>query len=238
MSKKRLLLISNSRKSGYRYLEHAENILPRFLGKEVKKALFIPFGGVNVSYEEYTQLPAERFRVFGYDLQSIHETPDPKKACLEAEAIVVGGGNTFHLLKKLYEADLLGVIREAVELGVPLIGWSAGSTVCCPTIQTTNDMPVVWPQALAALALVPFQINPHFTNALPEGFSGESREKRIEEFMSLHRNVYVVGLPENTILEVSSRSVRLHGEFPAKILLHGQAPVEYTSDDSLNFLLA
>ena len=98
-------------------------------------------------------------------------------------------------------------------------------------------MPVVWPHEITALGLIPFQINPHYTNALPEGFSGESREKRIEEFVSLHRNVYVVGLRENTMLEITGQSIHLHGEFPAKVFLHGQAPTEYTSEDSLHFLL-
>lgn len=238
MSKKKLLLISNSRKFGYKYLEHVEGVLTNFLGENVRKVLFIPFAVINISYEKGTQMPAERFRSFGYDLTSIHETRDPKKSCAEAEAIVIGGGNTFQLLKKLYDTDLLDTIRDAVESGIPLIGWSAGATICCPTIKTTNDMPVVWPHALDALELVPFQINPHYTDDLPTGFSGESREKRIGEFVSLHKKVYVVGLRENTMLEVKGQSIRLLGELPAKVFLQGQSPAEYTSEDSLNFLLA
>ncbi len=238
MSKRKLLLISNSRKLGDEYLEHAEEVITNFLGKDRRRALFIPFAACNISYEQYTQTPAERFRNFGYDLQSIHELKNHKTACAEAEAIVVGGGNTFQLLKKLYDTELLGPIRKAVESGIPFIGWSAGATICCPTIKTTNDMPVVWPHTPDALDLVPFQINPHYTDELPMGFSGESRERRIGEFVALHQKVYVVGLRENTMLEVQGQSIRLLGELPAKVFLQDQSPAEYTSEDSLNFLLA
>ncbi len=237
MPEKKLLLISNSRKYGCQYLEHVEGAIKDFLNTQVKKALFIPFAGITISFENFAQMTAERFRSMGYDMESIHESSDPQRACAEAEAIVIGGGNTFQLLKKLQEADLISPIRQAVDSGTLLIGWSAGATICGLTIQTTNDMPVAWPKVPDALALVPFQINPHYTDEVPPGFSGESREKRIAEFISLHRKVYVVGLRENTMLEIRGQSVRLLGPHPTKVFFYGKPPEEYTSAQSLDFLM-
>jgi len=236
MSKKQLLLISNSRQAGYPYLGHASTPIKEFLGKKVKEVLFVPFAGVVISYDNYSMMARKAFEELGYQLVSMHEVSDPVEAVSKAQAIVIGGGNTFHLLKQLYDSDLLKSIRDAVESGVHYVGWSAGANVAGPTIKTTNDMPVVWPPSLDALSLVPFQINPHYHDDVHPGFTGETREERITEYTFLHKNSYVVGLREGTMLEVQGSSTRLIGEKPARIFVHGKPPAEYNAQDSLDFL--
>ncbi|MEN3336080.1 MAG: dipeptidase [Blastocatellia bacterium] len=145
MPDKRLLLLSNSMNSGQGYLEHAETDIKDFLGEPVRKALFIPFAAVRYTFDEFAGRVRECFEHFGYELDSIHTSPDPRQAVRTAEAIIVGGGNTFHLLHHLYQHDLLEPIRTRINAGVPYIGWSAGSNVACPTIKTTNDMPIIEP---------------------------------------------------------------------------------------------
>src|SRR5438270_2281653 len=168
MPDKRLLLLSNSRNFGQGYLEHAEPQIKDFLGEPVRKVLFIPFAAVRYTFAQFADTVRERFGDFGYELDSIHASDDPSQAVQAAEAIIVGGGNTFHLLHHLYQRDLLEPIRARVNAGVPYIGWSAGSNLACPTIKTTNDMPIIEPPGFAALGLVPFQINPHYLDAHPE----------------------------------------------------------------------
>ena len=168
MASKRLLLLSNSKNSGQGYLEHALSVISEFLGRGVGRVLFIPFAGVIRSFDEYEALVKGRFQEIGYDLTSIHRAADAKEAVQNAEAVAVGGGNTFHLLRRLYDNGLLEPIRKRVASGAPYIGWSAGSNVACPTVMTTNDMPIVEPPSFAALGLVPFQINPHYLDAHPD----------------------------------------------------------------------
>src|ERR671939_481655 len=194
MADKRLLLLSSSVVSGAGYLEYYEGGIKDFLGAGVKRVLFVPFAGVVRTLDEYASMVRERFEAMGYKLDSVHEALDAHEAVRKAEAVVVGGGNTFHLLRGLYESALIERLRERVLEGVPYIGWSAGANVACPTIRTTNDMPIIEPPSFAALGLVPFQINPHYTDAHPVGHKGETRDERIEEFTLLNRGVYVVGL--------------------------------------------
>ncbi|HKR00859.1 MAG TPA: dipeptidase PepE, partial [Pyrinomonadaceae bacterium] len=163
MSRKRLLLLSNSMNYGQEFLEHAEGDIRDFLGDGVKRVLFVPFAGVTRTYDQYAAAVGEKFKEIGYELVPVHKAADAAEAIRSAEAVAVGGGNTFHLLRGLYESGLIESIRERVEAGLPYIGWSAGSNVACPTIRTTNDMPIVEPPSFNALNLVPFQINPHYT---------------------------------------------------------------------------
>ncbi|HYY56073.1 MAG TPA: dipeptidase PepE [Pyrinomonadaceae bacterium] len=238
MANKRLLLLSNSTNYGERYLEYPSSAIKDFLGGEPRTILFVPFAGVRSSFSEYAATVRERFREMGYRLESVHEASDPREAVGRAEAIAVGGGNTFHLLRGLYEAGLVEAIRSRVaEDGVPFIGWSAGSNVACPTIKTTNDMPIVEPPTLSALNLVPFQINPHYTDEGLSGHAGETREQRLSEFIEVNEGVYVVGLREGSILRVEGSSIRLIGEKSARVFIKGKEAMEIAPQDSLQFLL-
>lgn len=237
MAHQRLLLLSNSTNYGERYLGYPVDAIKDFLGGEVKTVLFIPFAGVRNSFAEYAKTVRASFEEMGYELDSIHEARDPEGAVRRAEAIAVGGGNTFHLLRGLYESKLIEAIRARVAEGTPYIGWSAGSNVACPTIRTTNDMPIVEPSSLSALNLIAFQINPHYTDAQPTGHAGETREERINEFIEVNPGVYVVGLREGSILRIEDSEIRLLGEKSARIFLKGRETREYAPQDSLQFLL-
>ena len=173
---KRVLLISNSTLYGSGYLDHAATEIQDFLGS-VKRVLFVPFALYDRA--AYAAMAQERFQRMGYDLASIHTTPDPKQAVNDADAIFIGGGNTFRLLKALYDFDLLDAIRRRVAEGMPYVGSSAGSNVAGPTIKTTKDMPIVEPPSFDALGLVPFQISPHYLDPDPDStHMGETQEDR------------------------------------------------------------
>ncbi|HEX8890680.1 MAG TPA: dipeptidase PepE [Pyrinomonadaceae bacterium] len=237
MSSQRLLLLSSSTVEGAGYLEYPESEIKDFLGTQVKRVLFIPFAGVVRTFDEYAETVRARFREMGYDVDSVHQAEVMNEAVADAEAIIVGGGNTFHLLRGLYETGLIERLRARVQAGTPYIGWSAGSNVACPTIKTTNDMPIVEPLSLNALNLVPFQINPHYTDVYPKDFHGETRDQRLAEFIEVNRDVYVVGLREGSMLRIEGSRILLRGERPLRIFKHGQEAREYTAEDSLQFLL-
>lgn len=233
----RLLLISNSTNAGEPYLGHCINKIKNFLGTEKKTAIFIPYAAVTFSYDDYEAKVKENFIKVGHDAISIHKFDNPIEAIKNAEAIVVGGGNTFALVKIMQEQGLIEVIREKVLNGTPFIGWSAGSNVACPTIRTTNDMPIVEPQSFNVLNLVNFQINPHYLDAHPDGHAGETREMRIEEFIELNKDTTVVGLREGTMLLIEGKSIKLLGERNTRIFKHGQEPIELKPEDDFSFLL-
>lgn len=239
MTNKRLLLLSNSINYGQGFLEHAVTDIKDFLGAEMRSVLFVPFAGVTRSYDEYAAAVSGRFAEMGYRLDPVHRASDPIEAVRSAEAIAIGGGNTFHLLRGLYENSLLEPLKERVELGgVPYIGWSAGSNVACPTIKTTNDMPIVEPESFQALNLVPFQLNPHYTDEQLTGHGGETRAERIAEFTIANPGVRVVGLREGSMLRVEGDTVKLLGEKTARIFISGEDIREITPADSLDFLLS
>jgi dipeptidase E len=237
MSRKRLLLLSNSINYGMGFLEHAVGDIKDFLGAKVRRVLFVPFARVATSFDVFADAVGARFEEMGYKLDPVHSAADAVEAVQSAEAIAVGGGNTFHLLRALYETALIESIRRRVEDGVPYIGWSAGSNVACPTIRTTNDMPIVEPTSFDALNLVPFQINPHYTDEQLTGHAGETREQRIEEFIKANPGVRVVGLREGSILRIEGQKISLLGEKTARIFLGGEETKEYSPADSLEFLL-
>ncbi len=182
-----LLLLSNSTLPGKAWLEHA---LPLIAGqvKGRRKAVFIPFAGVTQSWDDYTAKVAAVMAPMAVSVTGIHSVDDPIAAIESTEMVIVGGGNTFQLLKECRSRGLLAPIVDVVKRGALYIGWSAGSNLACPTIRTTNDMPIVDPQGFDALGLFPLQINPHFTNALPTGHQGETREQRIRNCWSWRRN--------------------------------------------------
>jgi dipeptidase E len=237
VSDKRLLLLSNSTNAGEPFLQYPSAIIQEFLGSDVKRILFVPFAGVRITFESYAAMVRERMALIGFEVDSIADAKDPVASVREAEAIMIGGGNTFHLLRGLYQANVLNEIRERVESGIPYVGWSAGSNVAAPTIKTTNDMPIVEPPSLGALNLVPFQLNPHFTNESLPGQRGETREDRLAEFTKVNPNVYVVGLREGTMLRLANDELQLIGSSPARIFVNDAAGLEIAPGANVQFLL-
>lgn len=231
----RLLLISNSTNAGEPYLQHPKEQIRSFL-KDVKKVLFIPYAAVSYSFDEYERKVQHKFSEMGIEVESIHHSKFPKKAIQDAEAIVVGGGNTFRLLKMIHQFDLIEAVRYKVLSGTPYVGWSAGANVACPTICTTNDMPITEPDNFSAFNLVRFQINPHYIDANPEGHAGETREERILEFLEMDPYSYVVGLREGTMIILENVKLTLIGSKPARIFKKGVPPKEVKPGEDLDFL--
>lgn len=221
----RLLLLSNSTMPGERYLAWARSHLSIFLGREARRIFFVPFAGVTRPWDEYAGVVRGAFDDLGYQVVSAHETGDPVAELLSSDAVAVGGGNTFHLLGRLQETGLLDAIRGAVRKGMPYVGWSAGSNVACPTIRTTNDMPIVETRGLAALNLIPFQINAHYTEARLDGHGGETRMERLNEFVCANPGVPVVGIPEGTALRVDGQQMTLIGRKKAVVYGLGGKPL-------------
>jgi len=232
----RLLLLGNSKNQKEPYLGHAESEITRLLGNKRANVLFIPYAQVLPSFDLFAATAREGFQRMGYDLASIHMSDDPHEAIREAEAIVIGGGNTFHLLHKLEERNLLTPIRDSVEAGTPFIGWSAGANVACPSIKTTNDMPIVEPMSLNALGLVPFQINPHYVDCSDDP-TVETREERLNEFTEVNPDIYVVALREGSFLRVDEISIELFGALGARIFKKGKSPQDYRAGEAFDFLL-
>lgn len=232
-----LLLLSNSTNAGEVYLQHAKKHIADFLQNKHVKIVFIPYAGVTIDWDRFAGLVSEKFAEIGHEIFSIHKESDPVKAITECDVIVIGGGNTFHLLKKLQENKLLGIINKKVREGTPYIGWSAGANVACPTIMTTNDMPVVQPENFKAIDLVPFQINPHYLDANPAGHAGETRETRLREYIEVNPGKYVIGLREGTMLKINEDNIKLIGPKPARIFIKGKEPFEVGINDDLTFLL-
>ena len=233
---KKLLLLGNSQNQQDEYLEHAQSEITRLLGSKRSKVLFIPYARVLPSFDLFAETARAGFQRIGYDLNSIHVVADPQKAIHDAEAIVIGGGNTFHLLYHLAEKNLLTAIRYCVEWGTPFIGWSAGANVACPSIKTTNDMPIVEPPSLNALNLVPFQLNPHYVDCSDDP-TAETREERLNEFTEVNPEIYVVGLREGSMLRVEGSNIELFGPLGARIFVKGKSPKDYRTGEAVDFLL-
>ena len=212
-----LLLLSNSRNPGGEYLAHALEAFAAVLAGRTA-AWFVPFAGVTVPWDGYTTMVATALAPLGVTVTGAHVRQMPAAG----EAILVGGGNTFQLLAEMRSRGLLDVVRSAVGAGVPYAGWSAGANLACPTIRTTNDMPIVDPRGFEAFGFVPYQINPHFTNAMPPGHQGETREQRLTEFVTANPAVPVLGLPEGDWLTVGDGRHTLHGPKDAVWIRHGQ----------------
>jgi dipeptidase E len=138
----------------------------------------------------------------------------------------------------MHETGAMQAIRQKVLSGTPFIGWSAGSNVACPTLRTTNDMPVIQPASFDTLNLIPFQINPHYLDANPEGHGGETREQRITEFLALNTGITVAGLREATALLIDESTLSLLGKRSMRLFRHGETPLEYEPGSNLDFLLA
>lgn len=232
---RRLLLISNSTQHGGGYLDHCAAEIGDFLGSDVERVLFVPWALFD--RDDYAVKARQRFSKMGFGLDSVHGTDDPRRAVREAQALFIGGGNTFRLLEELHTRGLIDPIRERVAGGMPYLGASAGSNVACPTIRTTNDMPIIEPPTFEALDLVPFQINPHYLDPDPDsGHQGETREQRIAEFLEENDRV-VIGLREGSMLQVEGSRMELRGTTGARIFRRGAEPREVQLGTGLDELL-
>src|SRR5439155_14684149 len=228
------LLISNSTLHGSGYLDHAEREIRDFIGDR-SGVIFVPFAVHD--WKAYAGKVQERFRDMGLALTSVHDLSNMGRAIAEAELIFVGGGNTFRLLKRLYDHDLLDPIRRRVAAGTPYIGSSAGAIVAGPTLKTTKDMPVVEPPSFEALGLVPFQISPHYLDPDPAStHMGETQEERILQFLE-ENETPVAGIREGAWLLIENGAVTLKGKTGARIFRRGQAPVEVTPGAEISKLV-
>lgn len=232
----KLLLLSNSTNPGEPFLQYPSAEIDRFLGDR-KHIAFLPFAAVRLSYDEYAKLVRERMTQIGRTVASLHEASDPVRAVEEADAVMVGGGNTFHLLKTIYDLNLLEPIRQKVRGSAPYIGWSAGSNIAAPTIKTTNDMPIVEPKSFTAFHFVPFQLNPHYTNESIPNLRAETRDDRLNEFIEVNPGVYVTGLREGTMLRVIDNNIELIGERDMKLFYKGEEAREIAPGSDISFLL-
>lgn len=230
-----LLLMSSSRTADSGFLEaNAEQIVETLSGRH---ALFIPYAVVGETRRSGLDFVSARFKELGVVIDNIDVAKDPVDAVRNAQAVLVSGGNTFCLLKSLYDNGLIDVLRDRVQNGMPYIGWSAGSNVAGKSIRTTNDMPITYPPSFRALDLLPFQINPHFTDEMPEGLRGETREQRIEEFLIVNPQETVIGLPEGDALRVIGGKMRLVGPHNAWLFRAGKPRQRLSAGRDLSHLL-
>jgi dipeptidase E len=233
---KKIIIASTSTLHGGSYLDY---LLPSLKShfSNCKSLLFIPYarpGGI--SHENYTQKVADVFKAVDIDVKGIHEFEDPADAVKNAEAIFTGGGNTFLLVSQLYKMKVMDAVHDAVKAGTPYLGTSAGSNICGLTMQTTNDMPIIYPPSFKTLGLVPFNINPHYLDPV-EGSThmGETRETRIKEFHHFNSQP-VLGLREGSWLEVRGSQILLKGNLQARLFRQGQEPEEIQTGSDISWL--
>jgi dipeptidase E len=220
----RLLLLSNSRNPGAGWLDHAQAELRDFLGKcgATPRAplLFFPFAAVTLSFAAYSAMARKRFKRMGYELVGAETAGRSRKY----GAFVAGGGNTFRLLHEMQRRGWLKKVEAAVRKGTPYVGWSAGANLACPTIRTTNDMPIIEPASLDAMGLLPFQLNPHYTERSLSRHGGETRDQRIAEFLALNPKLKVLGLREGSLLRVEGRRMEIRLGPGARLFGSGTRP--------------
>ena len=226
------LMLSSSRQGDEAYLEHARPHILAHLG-DIRDLLFIPYAAVTGTYDEYVNKVAEALPEC--NVTGLHTVEDPVSAINHAkengQSIVVGGGNTFHLLSTLHASALMVPIKHAIADATPYIGWSAGSNICGQSIRTTNDMPIIEPPSFEALHVVPFQLNPHYTDYQPEGHNGETRDQRLFEFTALNPTTPVVAIREGTALTLTDNKLTLVGKKEGYLFLGNEkSPIAPSTD--------
>ncbi|MBJ7879104.1 dipeptidase PepE [Gelidibacter salicanalis] len=233
---KQMMIASTSTVHGSGYLSYLLENLSSFF-KDTDTILFIPYarpGGI--SHDDYTEKAKEAFSQIGKQVNGIHEFENPKEALQQATGIFVGGGNTFVLVNQLYKNNLISTLQDVIQNGTPYLGTSAGSNICGLTINNTNDMPIVYPPSFKVLAMVPFNINPHYLDPDPNSkHMGETRETRIQEFHAFN-SPPVLGLREGSWLEVNGDSIILRGELDARIFEYNKTPYEIETGTDLSGL--
>jgi dipeptidase E len=233
---KSIIIASTSTLHGGSYLDY---LLPELQihFKNCKTILFIPFarpGGI--SHEQYTNTVSEAFEKINIKVKGIHEFEDAATAINNAEGIFTGGGNTFLLVTQLYKNNIMTVLAEAIKNGTPYLGTSAGSNICGLSMQTTNDMPIIYPPSFQTLGLIPFNLNPHYLD--PDSQSkhmGETRETRIKEFHAFN-TLPVLGLREGSWLDVKGNQIILKGDLSARLFRQNQEPEELKSQTDLSYV--
>jgi len=231
----RLLLLSNSRNPGGGWLDHAAAEIRDFLGPPRGMLLFFPFAAVAMSFDAYSAMARKRFARMGYRLIGAQRASP--SAAREAAGFIAGGGNTFRLLDEMQRRGWLAVVKRAARGGKPFVGWSAGANLACPSIRTTNDMPIVEPRSLAAMGLLPFQLNPHYTERSLPRHGGESRDERIAEFQALNPDVRVLGLREGSLLRLEGRRLELRLGPGAELFSGSSRKKSFKAGSDLSFLL-
>lgn len=235
---RRLLLISNSASPGESYLEKAGPDLNDFLTEaDREEVILVPYAAITYSYDEYVSKVNKALEPFGIKVHGLHTYDDPVAAIKQATAILVGGGNTWVLTATMQRLGLMEPICEAVSRGIPYSGWSAGSNVACPTLMTTNDMPIAEPERFRTLGLIPFQINPHYLDKAPEGHGGETRDFRIIEFITQNPDIFVAGLREGSRFLIQGDEIEVHGENNVRIYHGGEETQEMMPTGDFSFLL-
>lgn len=230
------LLLSSSRVGDTPYLAHAIPFI-KPLTTQAQKWIFIPYAGVSMSYDTYLASVVTGLSELQLDISGIHQHPDPRQAIKNADGILVGGGNTFHLLHQLYHHDLVALISDQVAQGKPYIGWSAGTNVSGLSIRTTNDMPIIEPPSFNGLKIVPFQLNPHYSNYLAPGHNGETRAQRLLEFTKIDPITPVIGLVEGSALWRQGNTLSLLGDKPAYLFCGEQQEIPIPVGTDLSHLL-
>jgi dipeptidase E len=229
-----LLLLSNSTAPGMGFLEHAVPAIRTVLGDR-GSLLFVPFASSDP--DTYTSVMRQALAPAGIEVTGLHQAGDLAAAVADAQALFVGGGNAFRLLRTLTTLGVLEALRQAALAGVPYLAASAGTNLACPTIRTTNDMPIVEPGSLAGLGLIPFQLNPHYLDPDPRsGHQGETRSQRIEEFLE-ENDVPVLGLREGAWLRVSGTRAHLSGRNTGRLFRRQADPIDIPVGADLSELL-
>lgn len=233
---KKLIIASTSTLHGGSYLDYLLPTLAHFF-QDCSTVLFIPYarpGGI--THDEYTDKVRVAFAQIGKEVRGLHEFENPQQAIQTAQGIFTGGGNTFLLVAQLYKFDVMTVLSEQIKAGTPYLGTSAGSNITGLTMQTTNDMPIVYPPSFQTLGMIPFNLNPHYLDPdLQSKHMGETRETRIKEFHSFN-SVPVLGLREGSWLEVLGDAITLRGNLSARLFRAGQEPEELAPESDLSFL--
>lgn len=224
---KKLLIVSTSTIHGSGYLEYLTDEMVDFF-EGIKEVVFIPYARPSgMTHDDYTNAARTKFASLNIKVKGIHEYENPKEAIKNAEAVFTGGGNTFLLLKTLYEFGLVKELKDRIENGMLYMGTSAGSNITGLTVGTTNDMPIVYPPTFDAIGVLPFNINPHYLDPDPSSkHKGETRQTRIEEFLNFN-DIKVVGLREGSWLRVKGDEIELKGPLTARIFVKGEEVYEY-----------